>query len=116
MAKNSYLQVLFLHWNKLQPKGGLAIAKALQENQSLQVLDVSYCSLGPKSEMSKPGNSLDRSRNINDLLNTSQGSLDNSIGSIKSNASKQTIAKKPKKPKKLTKEEEKALKLLLEQA
>lgn len=47
---NNTLVVLFLHWNKLFPRGGLAIAKALSKNNTLQILDISYCSLGGSRE------------------------------------------------------------------
>ena len=46
IASNTTLAILFLHWNKLQPRGGAEIAKALLRNTSLQILDVSYCSMG----------------------------------------------------------------------
>ncbi len=43
---NNTLVVLFLHWNKLKPRGGIVLAKALAKNSSLQILDLSYCSMG----------------------------------------------------------------------
>ena len=47
---NNGLLVLFLHWNKLLPRGGAAIAKSLCKNNVLQILDISYCSMGGARE------------------------------------------------------------------
>jgi hypothetical protein len=37
---------LFLHWNHIGPKGSQYIAEALKVNTSLQILDLSFCSMG----------------------------------------------------------------------
>lgn len=43
---NNSINVLFLHWNQLQPRGGSELARALSKNQTVQILDLSCCSLG----------------------------------------------------------------------
>lgn len=43
---NRNLTMLFLHWNSLGSVGGAWIAKGVQENEYLQVLDLSFCALG----------------------------------------------------------------------
>ena len=47
---NTSLVVLFLHWNKLGARGGSYIAKAMSKNQNIQILDLSYCSMGSGRE------------------------------------------------------------------
>ncbi|KAL4468591.1 hypothetical protein ABPG74_005094 [Tetrahymena malaccensis] len=46
LLKNSQLIELYLHWNNISSQGGLAIAQGLEQNNSLQVLDLSYNGLG----------------------------------------------------------------------
>lgn len=45
---NKNLTMIFLHWNPLGGDASLSIAKGLQANQYLQVLDLSFCALGAK--------------------------------------------------------------------
>lgn len=40
------LRVLILHWNQIREKGSIALARALRKNKSLQILDISFNSLG----------------------------------------------------------------------
>ncbi len=47
---NMSLSILFLHWNKIQPRGGTALAKSLSKNNTIQILDISYCSMGGSRE------------------------------------------------------------------
>jgi len=35
IPENLTLRALFLHWNKIQGEGGMAIAKALRDNKSI---------------------------------------------------------------------------------
>ena len=42
----SYLRVVFMHWNPLGSRGGQAFARALKTNSDLQVLDLSFCGMG----------------------------------------------------------------------
>ena len=44
--RDCMLRVLLLHWNPIGPKGGQFIAKALVENEYLEILDVSNCHIG----------------------------------------------------------------------
>jgi len=46
----SYLRVVFMHWNPLGSKGGQAFARALKTNSDLQVLDLSFCGMGQARE------------------------------------------------------------------
>lgn len=46
LLNNQCLSVLFVHYNQLCPVGGQHIAEGLVENKHLQVLDISFCSLG----------------------------------------------------------------------
>lgn len=50
IVNNTSLSVLFLHWNKLQSKGGQYIAKAMSKNTSIQILDLSFCAMGSQRE------------------------------------------------------------------
>lgn len=43
---NDSLTVLFLHWNKIQAKGAEYLFKALEKNDYLQVLDISFNTVG----------------------------------------------------------------------
>ncbi|EAR90528.1 hypothetical protein TTHERM_00118760 (macronuclear) [Tetrahymena thermophila SB210] len=52
LLKNSQLQELYLHWNNISSQGGLAIAQGLEQNNSLQVLDLSYNGLGNPQNLS----------------------------------------------------------------
>ena len=45
---SSQLTCLILHWNKLGPLGGEKLAEVLRFAQSLEILDLSFCSLGQK--------------------------------------------------------------------
>ena len=48
LKQNLVLQILFLSWNKnIGPMGGLYIAELLIKNDTLLVLDISHCGLGP---------------------------------------------------------------------
>lgn len=46
LSINGHLVVFFLHWNHLKAKGGEYIGQAMIKNNSLQILDLSYCSIG----------------------------------------------------------------------
>ena len=46
IVSSRLLQELYLHWNCLHDASGKMIVLALIENQSLQVIDLSYNSLG----------------------------------------------------------------------
>ncbi|KAL4432711.1 hypothetical protein ABPG74_011532 [Tetrahymena malaccensis] len=46
LMKSSYLQELYLHWNKISSKGGILIAQGLSENLNIKVLDLSHNGLG----------------------------------------------------------------------
>lgn len=37
---------LYLHWNRINAKGGIEIFQSLKSNETLKVLDISYNSLG----------------------------------------------------------------------
>jgi len=43
---NDAITVLFIHWNKIWAKGAIAILKALEKNQVVQVLDLSFNAIG----------------------------------------------------------------------
>lgn len=40
------LRVLNLHWNKIKFRGGLRLAEALEKNELLKILDLSWNQLG----------------------------------------------------------------------
>lgn len=44
------LEVLYLHWNLIKGSGGRHIAKALQRNPIIKVLDISYNSIGGEGD------------------------------------------------------------------
>ncbi|KAL4468589.1 hypothetical protein ABPG74_005092 [Tetrahymena malaccensis] len=46
LKESQEINELYLHWNKFSSQGGIAIAKGLEQNISLQVLDMSYNGLG----------------------------------------------------------------------
>ncbi|EAR90532.2 hypothetical protein TTHERM_00120780 (macronuclear) [Tetrahymena thermophila SB210] len=46
LRESQEINELYLHWNKFSSQGGIAIAKGLEKNISLQVLDMSYNGLG----------------------------------------------------------------------
>ena len=46
LAESSYLLELYLKWNSITSEGGKCIAEALQQNNNLSVLDLSYNRLG----------------------------------------------------------------------
>lgn len=46
LIMNDALSILFIHWNKIQSKGAIALFKSLQKNTTLQVLDISFNSIG----------------------------------------------------------------------
>ncbi|KAL4479127.1 hypothetical protein ABPG72_008957 [Tetrahymena utriculariae] len=46
LMQSSYLQELYLHWNKISSKGGILIAQGLSENLNIKVLDLSHNGLG----------------------------------------------------------------------
>lgn len=41
-----HLRALILHWNQIREKGSVALARALRKNKTLQILDISFNSLG----------------------------------------------------------------------
>ena len=43
---NNHLRVLFIHWNKIRSKGFVKLFQALEKNNTLQVLDCSFNSIG----------------------------------------------------------------------
>ena len=45
LSYNKALMSLMLHWNKIRWKGAVEIFKALTDNDSLRILDISYNSL-----------------------------------------------------------------------
>lgn len=46
VLKNSYLSELYLHWNQIKGSGAQRIFQGLMDNDSIQVLDLSWNSLG----------------------------------------------------------------------
>lgn len=46
VLKNSYLSELYLHWNQIKAAGGTKIFQGLMDNDFVQVLDLSWNSLG----------------------------------------------------------------------
>jgi hypothetical protein len=57
MLKTCRIKALFLHWNKIMGRGAILLAKAMENNQHLQIFDVSFNSFGSSSI--KVGKSLD---------------------------------------------------------
>ena len=45
----SSLKVLNLHWNKIMYKGGLSLTEALNKNDTLKILDLSWNLIGKHS-------------------------------------------------------------------
>ncbi len=43
---NSYLNEIYLNWNQVKPEGGALLFSALQDNENIRVLDLSWNSLG----------------------------------------------------------------------
>lgn len=54
LAANKNLKVIFMHWNNIGPLGGFYIADSLIQNNSLLVLDVSFCGMGGKKIKNNP--------------------------------------------------------------
>lgn len=46
LPENTSLRGLFLHWNKIQGEGGMAIANGLKDNKGIQIFDISFNSIG----------------------------------------------------------------------
>ena len=46
LQKSQMLETLLLHWNKIRSKGSCSLAKALKKNTIIQILDLSFNSLG----------------------------------------------------------------------
>lgn len=65
LAYNTTLVSLLLHWNDIWAKGATQIFHSLIENDSLQILDLSYNSL-----REKPIIQLEQSPNATDILET----------------------------------------------
>lgn len=43
---NNTLKILFLHWNKIQSRGFIKLFQAIEKNNTLQILDVSFNTVG----------------------------------------------------------------------
>ena len=46
LRKSDKIETLLLHWNMIRQKGAISLAKAIKNNTTIRVLDLSFNSLG----------------------------------------------------------------------